>query len=1089
MIRYKQLKLNAKMLIRFCEITPTRENKECFKFDLQNKAMYNAVVQDTLFSEDCALFHQLAKVLRFEDMLSSDNKQTTIIDNLLYRLVVVDFASIYNMNDSQKEHDKKKLMLEKVKLLIENGFVLQNGNKTTHFMPFDKSENMNRQSRITFIDNDIYDDINKRLNIGIDFGKIAVTLSKYYAYRGLYLSTSQSTDLVLDEETVVILKDNKYFAHYQKNTPKLTAQEIGVSESGCSQYAFFENVVNQEIEVPYDGQGFICPEYANLINCQIKSLNANSFQIRLPFAKGMLHKVDFHGFLSEFDGESYNSSEPYTIVDAFGMPRDLKTAKIIMPQSMLKCFDWIKKSSLDPMEQYFKKVNEYGHKLFVANTDIPYGDSRTSRLSYQMINTLALDDEMFEALIKQHLEYVNNPTKYLKLSDNYVSDEKAKDLPNWKRALYLNPDFSSCHYIKQQLKNTQASLMRLLAEGRLVVLGQMRYLTRDLGSMLVGLLHNKQRENELSEKLKIYSYRFFMPQGCADNNVLDLHYEDWCGFFRSPHLSRNEQCLLLPFVPFTDGTTKVDLTGIVKESYKLLNKYFGHLTGIVMVGNESVAPMALGGADFDGDLVNVVLDKNVTKAVKTGVYDDNYDRIIPYIEVPSNKAVEETVPDYITFKSINDTFSNKIGLISNAAIGIGQVEYAENAPKMNPDDITCAKCTILTGLEIDAAKHGKHPDLSMIEGETFPCAFLDFKKDFDEFSKSKLFYINNLKSEIVKEDGDIEEHYKLSIKNRNESITYPTVVGGTYINKLPQIFMDNLNFKLPKRSDKTECKYFEIDHKTKKSPEYIELNNRCKEFLGFYKEMTDLLGNKDFKEKLHNACYCQLNLRRLLTILYDKDIVEDIYENKIPLICGHLANFLKTYDDIKAFEKAIYDNDWHLQTLRNKKSCLKKILESLKKDESLDIDTLLSGEDWEFLFIQRDQGYKLLWFIVHLSERQLFVKARIEELKKHINETNALTKVYKNNIIKEIKIYDEKLLEKSDFEGFSLPDTVTRMFYDYLSQLIDSYKFESNDKIKLLFNLTKTQKTSNLRRLFWDSFSWDELKPFVEKSNKEETLC
>lgn len=40
------------------------------------------------------------------------------------------------------------------------------------------------------IDATYYDALNERLNLGMDFKEIKVYESKYYAYRGLYLSSS-----------------------------------------------------------------------------------------------------------------------------------------------------------------------------------------------------------------------------------------------------------------------------------------------------------------------------------------------------------------------------------------------------------------------------------------------------------------------------------------------------------------------------------------------------------------------------------------------------------------------------------------------------------------------------------------------------------------------------------------------------------------------------------------------------------------------------------------------------------------------------------------------------------------------------------
>lgn len=1105
MIRYKQIKLNAKKLIKFCEKTSSKKGPQ-FIFDIQNKPVYEMVVQDTLLMEDCALFRQMAKkdVLDFEELLSCFENKTTIINNLLHKLVIVDFKSIYDMKDSNIEDSVKKWFLEKVKALIEKGFILKNGEKETHFMPFDKSENMNRQGRITFIDSTIYDAINERLNIGIDFSRINVVLSKYYAYRGLYLSTSKPVDLELNEETLVVIPDINYqsdFAKYKYNTPKFSANKTTVTEDGRQQYEFFKDTVTEKIKTPYDGQGFICPEYAEIINAQTGITSATSFQIRLPFAKGMLHNVNFHEFLSEFDGEKYDLDDEYLIYDAFGRKRDLKKAKIIMTESMFKCHDWVQNvvgADKDPMTYYCQQLKYYDHKLFVANTDSPYGKSKTSRLSYQMINTLALDDEMFDALTKQHIGYIDEPIEYMKFCD----DETSNDIANWKLALFANPNFANCCYIKQQLENTQSSLMKQLVNGRLVVPGQMRYLVRDLGFMLSRLIKGKTKADSVAAKIKVFDYRFFMPQG-DENNPLNLKYENWYGFFRSPHLSRNEQCLLRAFIPSQNSYTLkqswYNADG-VKETYRLLNKYFGHLTGIVMVGNESLVPMALGGADFDGDLVNVVLDQTVTKAVKRGVYDDDYDRKIPYVAVPSNEATESTVPKYISFESINNTFSNKIGLISDAAICIGQTEYDRTKPVTEnndadnelTDELTCAKCTILTGLEIDAAKHGRHPDLSSVESKVYTCEFLKFKRKFEKFSKHPWFHINRLEaklSNVDEDDKNSQEVWKLKIKGFDETIIYPKEVKGTYVNMLPYVFMKHLDYSLPKGDRKALNDLFKISSKVKKVRDFIELESRCKDYIAFYEKMLSLFENDDVEKISFDAYYRQQNLDNLLERLYDKKLVEDIYEKQLPLVYQHINRLIVTLEDLKAVRSAMYTKNWHLTLDSKKKECLKDILNALPavKNSSVNIEEILSGKEWDFLFVQRDGGYKLLWYVINLNAKKLTLLSKVQELKDYIVKANIIEDVYKAQIVEEIEAYNEKLFDKSEQKGYHIPDSIIQAFYISLSEIIDIYQIDTKDKIKLLFNLTK--KDSKLRQLFWGCFSWEDLKSVILPESKGGASC
>jgi hypothetical protein len=62
-------------------------------------------------------------------------------------------------------------------------------------------------------------------------------------------------------------------------------------------------------------------------------------------------------------------------------------------------------------------------------------------------------------------------------------------------------------------------------------------------------------------------------------------------------LSRNEQGLLAPLVHKDDASPEYEKTR------KIMEGFFKHLTGVVMFGNQSLEPMALGGADFDGDIL------------------------------------------------------------------------------------------------------------------------------------------------------------------------------------------------------------------------------------------------------------------------------------------------------------------------------------------------------------------------------------------------------------------------------------------------------------------------------------------------------
>lgn len=595
MAKYRVLKLIVEKILMYNKINGKSGNR--YEMDLDQPEIYASVVDEELRMENCALFDQFC----FE--LGVNVVGDEISDVLIHKFVIVDFSSIYKQNPIPKE--------EAVRFLIEHGFTLCHKQEKIHFVAFDKSGNMSRKCRLSFISSEYLEAMNRRLNLDMHFGK--VKLNKYYAYRGLYLSTAKRVndpEFKITPETLVIVDDqiNKEYAPYQKDVPLykgiLQKNHSVLFQKGIAKF--------QDIDVPYDGQGIVSPSFANRMVQSLGGEERNSFQIRLPFVKGMLHRVDFHGFLAEY-ASGWNGNGSYTIPDAFGINRDLKKAQIIMTKSMFKCFSWLvaqdKVAECDPMQFYCDKLEVYGHALYVSATDLPYGKSLVTHTSYQLLNTLALNEERFKALIDENLAYASNPITYLKKTHGYCVEENEKNCgySNWQRAVILNPAFAKLPYIKQQLTNIQTAIMTKIALGKLIVSGQTRFIARDLLSMVINLIASEETKTDLL-KNKIFSYRFYMPQGMEGEqprNPMKLEYEKYCGFYRSPHLSRNEQVLLAP------------ITG---NWVKMLHKYFAHLTGIVMVGNESIEPMALGGADFDGDLVSVITNENVVNAIKESNY-------------------------------------------------------------------------------------------------------------------------------------------------------------------------------------------------------------------------------------------------------------------------------------------------------------------------------------------------------------------------------------------------------------------------------------------------------------------------------------
>lgn len=628
-IKQKIITVDAKAFFKYFP-KEIAENQKCFTLKYTNRALYKLVVQQENETEDCPLFHQFFKEIEKSWNLRTNDEPFRITNTTLFdKFVIVDFGDIFlpldEISSFPGQKERHEDYLENAKDIVENGcdIYFKNHEKPVHMIAFDKSGNMSRHSRISFIDENYYAGLNTRLNLGMDFSKIPVKESKYYSYRGLSLSSSKRINhkkLIIDANTIVVLhdvrKDEKNPSkpitgyYYDKGitiaTAKLDVEEDGSKEKINCTFLKTKREELLEVDIPFDGAGFISPEYASYINEALGTTGATSFQIRLPFMKGMLHEVDVHQFLEEYNIHKDGKENWYK--DVFGKMRDLSKAHIFITESMFKGMKWLIKhlSNLEdnkyghPMEFYCDAMNKYEHALYISGTNLPYGHSKFTHLSYQMINTLNFSKEQFSNVINHHCNYIENPIDFLKEwgnnNDNNVSNDYSKrdkigltsDIPNWKKAVFKNQKLKTDVYITKQLQNTQKGLLTKLAKGKILVEGQTRYLCRDLLPLLVSLLEQKE---DISGFFRRYLYgRFYLPM--KDYRELDkelhLNYNSYYAFFRSPHLSRNEQIIMQRFA----DTDKETYLGSNYEKFKkyltLYDKYFGKLTGIVMVPRGSV---------------------------------------------------------------------------------------------------------------------------------------------------------------------------------------------------------------------------------------------------------------------------------------------------------------------------------------------------------------------------------------------------------------------------------------------------------------------------------------------------------------------
>jgi len=847
MQRYLFYNFNGEVLInKILDIKP--KDFITLDFSNRTRRGLENVILSTDSHFDNAMFYQVKKCIEqqtqdefFQNKLKEWNEYS-LRDLLIY----IDFSHVFPIEkyasmyfhmgpktDPEIKQNNVNLCKNVLEKFFADGFRIsyEKNPEGIHYVPFEKSASMAREGIMLFIDSRLHADMEERLRIGLNFNNIELSPSKLYAYTGLYLSDAkripQNTDqgFVLNEKTVIVISDNaskrkireKIITgtpvenqnkkaessstikqdHSAEDTSEQATQEKKDhpnKDDGTPQEWSIQEIEEDNIKIKindFDGEGLISLEYCKYINEILHSEYglqgvASSLQIRgLPFSKGMLHSVDFHGFIKE--QLKIKSLDNIYITDAFGIRRNLGDAHILLTQSMFKAFHRLKETTVtglkpgeDIMKLYFDRCEKYDHALYIGITDMNMSTTGRTKINYQFLNTLALEEDELNTLIKNHVNWAqkSNSKKLIQTSnESFHSADETTDFDQepeiddtWLKVAAQNPFFINDPKVKGMVQGMRYSLLKDIGKGKFSVHGSNKFLSRDLLALLrfildkvntdgyQNLITKKEDAQDQLAKELLRKSSFFttdcIPMQYNHNKSLHLKAKHYYGILRNPHLSRNEQCVLKPYIPKEDN---------------LYIKYFGHLNGILMVAQSSLVPQILGGADFDGDIVKLVTDPRICRAIVRGCYqtDKPHIRKLPVVVIPESVPRKIILKDNtVDCRTIQDTFSNQIGAISNRAIYYGKREYDPtqkhkidrnnhillgdtnlltklNAQFDELEDYTmkCEACTILTGLEIDAAKTGKHPYLGDILREGAMDYFVQEKEMIEKLPKRHMMKV------------------------------------------------------------------------------------------------------------------------------------------------------------------------------------------------------------------------------------------------------------------------------------------------------------------------------------------------------------
>ena len=699
--------------------------------------------------DDNALFYQIMCVLHGGTFTGTPGGQlvTDLSDIIFY----MDFSGIFDRSGARKKH---LIRQEKAKALFRpEGVSLDFGSGPHRYLAFERSGSMSRQARLAFIREDFYDTVCRRIMMDMTIGDCQ--LSKLYAYNGLMLSSGIRIDGIgIDRPHRVVVIDNP--TRTERNVSVITVEDDG-TQSSTRKYHRVEK--KEDIEITcFDGEGLISKEYARVVDEKLCGKKVHtSFQIRMPYVKGMLHEVDFKDFLTLCGTD--------TITDLWGMEHSVRDVDVILTKSMFKGYGWLTASGMN-WEDYRTVFRKYRHALYITNVSKEKPE-QTTELNYQFLTTVSIQGDEFRPadlpdgwdhspetdernwLTKQtELRYYNlcaNP----QFRQNYFL-EKANRVGWWERhqgrdqilaaVLKKNPRFINEPIYTKRLEDEADKIVERYAVGRLIAAGDNRYLSGDLLDFLAFLLPTvpprKRRQRMFYSTVMTDHFpesSFYAPQAA-------YAHDDACTLLRNPHIARNEELQL----SFYDAK---------EERKQMRHYYFGHLTDVVMVDSNMLAAERLGGADYDGDMIKTISDPILNACVRRNYNLYRYEKHksltntenIPLLMIPTAQPQIRSADDWeARFETVRSTFSSRVGQICNAALDRSIIAYNENSDAEERE--RCREETetlaILTGLEIDSAKSGIRPDLDeyLTHKTVKRSAFLKYKTLAEEAETLRAWY-------------------------------------------------------------------------------------------------------------------------------------------------------------------------------------------------------------------------------------------------------------------------------------------------------------------------------------------------------------
>lgn len=326
-----------------------------------------------------------------------------------------------------------------------------------------------KKSTITYIGENIYDEIVKRMDNGRD-KTIPVIPAKLEAYQALICSGS--TPVTMPRMLVVQDCNVKFTENVLKISDNKNGEPILTEENNC--------VIEY---CDSDGYGFMSPQYSCVVNRDLygdefANETISGINTRYAWTKGMLFTFDFVEFAKRVNNQNY------IVKDAWGIDRDAREYDVILTTSMVKLWD-----SYKSLEHYLECCNQNHYQFSVAKA-MPHKLENVRNANYQFLQTYELNDSELLELCLPTIHEISDVLgqdwrKTLVFLKGMYCDNDTVDFldDDFVKAIMIDKNVINDSFVSKKIHSMIKKRIEMAAKGSIKLSGNFAIVSGDLYSL------------------------------------------------------------------------------------------------------------------------------------------------------------------------------------------------------------------------------------------------------------------------------------------------------------------------------------------------------------------------------------------------------------------------------------------------------------------------------------------------------------------------------------------------------------------------------------------------------------------------------